>query len=175
MLGTFLLFLIPTGAGIPAGVLLGQRVGLTAAGMSGLYIGSGLLRAAMFEPVFRWLARRPRHEGGRLERLREAGRLMLARSPLLARAMRGPWAPLVVSYNLDPMAGRVAAAAVGLGWARGWLLSLIADFAYFVSTAVPTIWMQRLVGNEWVTLVVLMVLSAVIPLLWRRLRGTPAS
>ena len=68
------------------------------------------------------------------------------------------------------MAGRVAAAAVGIGWLRGWGLALIADFAYFVSTAVPTLWIQRLVGNEWITLLLLVVLSTAVPLLWRRLR-----
>ena len=169
MLFTFLLFVIPTGAGIPAGVLLGQRVGLTAASMSGLYVGSGLLRAALFEPVFRWLARR-RHAGGRVTRWHEASRALLARHAMLSRAVRGAWAPLVVGYNLDPMAGRVAAAAVGMGWLRGWSLALIADFAYFVSTAVPTLWLQRVVGNEWLTLLLFIVLSTAIPMLWRRLR-----
>jgi hypothetical protein len=170
---TFLLFVIPTGAGIPAGVLLGQRVGLTAAAMSGLYVASGLLRATLFEPFFRWVARQ-RHEGGRVSRLRDAARELLARHAMLKRAMRGAWAPLIFGYNIDPMAGRVAAAAVGMGWLGGWALALIADFAYFVSTAVPTIWLQRVVGNEWITMLIFFVLSAAIPMLWRRLRGSTA-
>lgn len=165
----FLLFTIPTGAGIPAGVLLGQQLGLSAAAMSGLYAASGLLRAALFEPVYRWAARRP--GSPRVLRLREAMRKVLARSPLLEHAMRSAWAPMIVSYNLDPMAGRVAAAAVGMGWLRGWTLSLLADFAYFVSTAVPTLWLQSLIGNAWVTLALLMVVTAVVPAVWRRLRG----
>ena len=163
---TFLLFAIPTGAGIPAGVLLGQRLGLTALSMSGLYVGSGLLRAALFEPLFRWLARR-RHSLAWIGRWREGGRALLARHDRLRRALRGPWAPMVVSYNVDPMAGRVAAAAVGMGWLRGWGLSLLADFAYFVSTAVPTLWLQRLVGNEWLTLLIFCLLWAALPMLWR--------
>ena len=174
VLFTFLLFVIPTGAGIPAGVLLGQRIGLTAGAMSGLYVGSGLLRAAVFEPVFRWLARRS-HAGGRVARWHDASRDLLARHAVLSRAVRGVWAPVVVSYNLDPMGGRVAAAAVGMGWLRGWLLALLADFAYFVSTALPTLWLQRLVGNEWLTLLLVIVLSTVIPMAWLRLRRSPAS
>lgn len=177
LLFTFLLFVIPTGAGIPAGVLLGQRLGLGIGSMSGLYLGSGLLRAALFEPLLRWVAQR-RREGGRFSQLSDSTRILLARHEWLSRAMRGAWAPLIVGYNLDPMAGRVAAAAVGMGWLRGWTLALIADFAYFISTAVPTLWLQRLVGNEWLTLLVVMVLSAAIPMLWRRLRpstSTPAS
>jgi hypothetical protein len=51
---------------------------------------------------------------------------------------------------------------------------LIADFAYFVSTAVPTLWLQRVVGNEWVTMLLFMVLSTAIPMLWRRLRRATA-
>ena len=137
--------------------------------MSGLYVGSGLLRAALFEPLFRWMARH-QHEGGRVSRVRERARDLISRHPMLGRTLRGAWAPVVVSYNLDPMAGRVAAAAVGMGWLRGWVLSLVADFAYFVSTAVPTLWIQRLIGNEWITLLLLVVLSTAVPLLWRRLR-----
>ena len=169
ILFTFLLFVIPTGAGIPAGVLLGHRVGLTAASLSGLYVGSGLLRAALFEPVFRWVARR-RHEGGRITRWHDAARDLLARHEMLSRAVSGSWAPLVAGYNLDPMAGRVAAGAIGMGWLRGWTLALVADFAYFVSTAVPTLWLQRFVGNEWLTLLLFVLLSTGIPMLWRRLR-----
>ncbi len=172
LLFTFLLFVIPTGAGIPAGVLLGQRVGLSIASMSGLYVGSGLLRAAVFEPFFRWVAKR-RHAGGRISRVRDAARELLARHAWLNRAMRGAWAPLIVGYNLDLMAGRVAAAAVGMGWLRGWTLALIADFAYFISTAVPTLWLQRFLGNEWLTLLIFIVLSTAIPMLWRRLRRSP--
>ena len=93
---------------------------------------------------------------------------------MLKRAMRGAWAPLIVGYNIDPMAGRVAAAAVGIGWLGGWALALIADFAYFVSTAVPTLWLQRVVGNEWITMLVFIVLSTAVPMLWRRLRGSTA-
>ena len=169
ILFAFLLFVIPTGAGIPAGVLLGHRIGLTAASMSGLYVGSGLLRAALFEPVFRWAERR-RHAGGWVGRWRDAGQALLARHPMLNRALHGAWAPLVVSYNLDPMAGRVAAAAVGMGWMRGWSLALIADFAYFVSTAVPTLWLQRIFGNEWLSLLLFIALSMAVPMLWRAAR-----
>lgn len=170
VLATFLLFAIPTGAGIPAGVLLGQRTGLTAVAMSGLYVGSGLLRAVLFEPLVRWTARRGR-DGGRITRLRDGLRAAIARHPGMSRALRGAWAPVVVSYNLDPMAGRVAAAGAGIGWLRAWVLSLLADFAYFVSTAVPTLWIQRWVGSAWITLLLLVLLSTAVPLLWRRLRG----
>ena len=166
----FLLFVIPTGAGIPAGVLLGHRIGLGAASMSGLYVGSGLLRAALFEPAFRWAERR-RHADGWLDRWRDRGHAVLARHPMLGRALRGAWAPLVVSYNLDPMAGRVAAAAVGMGWLRGWGLALLADFVYFVSTAVPTLWLQRIFGNEWLSLLLFIVLSIAISFLPRAARS----
>ena len=84
--------------------------------------------------------------------------------------MRGAWAPLIVGYNVDPMAGRVAAAAVGMGWLRGWGLALIADFAYFVSTAVPTLWLQRIFGNEWLSLLLFIALSMAVPMLWRAAR-----
>jgi len=89
--------------------------------MSGLYVGSGLLRASMFEPLFRWLAQR-RHAGGRVS------------------------------------------------WLRVWALALIAEFAYFISTAIPTLWLQRLVGNQWLSLLLFIALSTAVPMVWRRLR-----
>lgn len=137
--------------------------------LSALYVASGVTRAVVFEPVFRWMARR-QTEDGRIARLRDAARLLLERNPLLQRAMQGPWAPMIVSYNLDPMAGRVAAAAIGMGAVRGWLLALIADYVYFVTTAVPTVWVQHFVGNVWVTLAIVMVLAIVVPWVWRRAR-----
>ncbi len=175
ILFTFLLFVIPTGAGIPAGVLLGHGVGLSVTSMSGLYVGSGLLRAALFEPLFRFAARR-QHAGGRIAGMRDRVRDGLGRSAVLTRMLRSAWAPLIVSFNIDPMAGRVAAAAIGMGWLRGWALALVADLAYFITTAVPTLWLQSVLGNLWLTLGVFILLSTAIPFvgrrLWRRLRGS---
>jgi len=47
---------------------------------------------------------------------------------------------------------------------------LIADFAYFVSTAVPTLWLQRIFGNEWLSLLLFIALSMAVPMLWRAAR-----
>ena len=55
--GVLLLFCIPGGAGIPPGVLLGDRDGLGAVAMTALYFASDVALAAfLFEPTLRLLA-----------------------------------------------------------------------------------------------------------------------
>ncbi len=56
MLSVLMLFLIPVGGGIPAGVLLARDEGLAWPVTAGLYLISDILLALAFEPVLRLLA-----------------------------------------------------------------------------------------------------------------------
>src|SRR5262249_58929103 len=59
-LGAFLLFCVPIGGGIPAGVLMARNAGLSPPAMAGLYFFSDIVLAFTFEPillVFTWLGR----------------------------------------------------------------------------------------------------------------------
>jgi hypothetical protein len=56
MLSVLMLFLIPVGGGIPAGVLLARDKGLAWPVTAGLYLISDILLALAFEPVLRLLA-----------------------------------------------------------------------------------------------------------------------
>ncbi len=56
MFPVLMLFLIPVGGGIPAGVLLARTRGLAWPVTAGLYLISDVLLALAFEPVLRLLA-----------------------------------------------------------------------------------------------------------------------
>ena len=56
MLSVFMLFLLPVGGGIPAGVLLARANGLSWPVTAGLYFVSDVVLAVAFEPVLRLLA-----------------------------------------------------------------------------------------------------------------------
>jgi len=55
MLSVLMLFLIPVGGGIPAGVLLARNTGIGWPIAAGLYFVSDVLLACAFEPVLRLL------------------------------------------------------------------------------------------------------------------------
>ena len=55
MLAVFMLFLLPVGGGIPAGVLLARANGLPWLVTAGLYFVSDVVLALAFEPVLRLL------------------------------------------------------------------------------------------------------------------------
>jgi hypothetical protein len=55
MLPLFMLFLLPVGGGIPAGVLLARAIGLSWHVTAGLYFVSDVVLAVAFEPVLRLL------------------------------------------------------------------------------------------------------------------------
>src|SRR5262249_61456052 len=50
-LGAFLLFCVPIGGGIPAGVLMARHAGLSPPAMAGLYFFSHIVLGVTFEPV----------------------------------------------------------------------------------------------------------------------------
>src|SRR6185503_12039372 len=53
VLGTFLLFLVPIGGGIPAGVLMARHWGVSIPVMTFLYFVSDMVLACVFEPMLR--------------------------------------------------------------------------------------------------------------------------
>ena len=169
--GVFLLFVIPTGLGIPAGALLGSHGGLSILTMSALYFASGLVRALVFEPIVQLVGR----TGGALK-LSETLLVGLDRLGVRWRRRGGRWGGIfTVAYGVDPMAGRVVGAILGLGVLGTWGVSLAADMVYFVTTAVPTLWIDWVVGDQRTAIGLVMLLMIVGPGLWRRWRGRRAA
>jgi hypothetical protein len=119
MLSVFMLFLLPVGGGIPAGVLLARANGLSWPVTAGLYFVSDVVLAVAFEPVLRLLAAL----GRKVRFLARCGAIMskaMARnSAYFVRTGAGPITLIMISFGVDPITGRATALA-GSRY-RGWL------------------------------------------------------
>src|SRR5262249_4399642 len=138
-LGAFLLFCVPIGGGIPAGVLMGRNAGLSPPPVAGLYFFSPLLLAFTLHPVllvFTWLGRwiPP------LARVGTWLRSVAQRAGAGQPGARGPLGLVLVAFGVDPMTGRAAAAAAGHGFVQGWAIAITGDMLYFVVLMISTLW-----------------------------------
>ena len=168
--GAFLLFLIPVGGGIPAGVLLARDGGVSPPMMAVLYFFSDVVLAFAFEPFIRlllalgrWvplLARLGRRLGGAFQRA-GAG----------ANPARGPLGLVFVSFSVDPITGRTAAAAAGHGFVPGWALAIAGDMLYFTLLMASTLWLSGVLGDERLTIGAMLLLMLFLPSLVRRLKA----
>jgi hypothetical protein len=168
-LGAFLLFLVPVGGGIPLGVLMARNAGVPAAMTVGLYFVSDLVLAVTAEPMLggvRWLGRRLPLLGligDRLSRLTNAVGLQ-------QEGVRGPLGLILVSFTISPTTGRAAAAAAGHGFFSGWTLAIIGDMGYFLLLMASTLWLSGVVGDDRVTIGIVLVATWALPWLIARLR-----
>jgi hypothetical protein len=176
MFAVLLLFLVPVGGGIPAGVLLAQSKGLGWAPTAGLYLVSDVILALAFEPVLRglvFLARRSPF----LARFRSALKAAMALSAArVGGPGMGPIALVMIAFGVDPMTGRSAALAAGHGFLAGWAIAIAGDMLYFAVVALATLrlnaWLKHPEATVWIVLAAMLIL----PSLVRRLRpGRPAT
>jgi hypothetical protein len=168
-LGVLLLFLIPVGGGIPAGVLMAHARGIAWPVIMGLYLISDVILACLFEPLLRLLI--------------AVGRMV----PLIGRATRavraavqntaaqygnagGPLALVLVSFGVDPMTGRAAAAAAGHGFVPGWTIAITGDMFYFALLMTSTLCLGDVLGNDRLTIGVMLFVMLVLPAILKRWR-----
>ncbi len=170
MLSVLMLFLIPVGGGIPAGVLLARTKGLAWPVTAGLYLVSDVMLALAFEPVLRllaWLV-------GKIPFLaRWSARMKAAMARSAARFSgtgAGPLTLILISFGADPMTGRASALAAGHGFVAGWAFAIAGDMLYYAVIAVTTLRLSRYVGDpDMVELIVVGAMIAV-PLIVRLFR-----
>ncbi len=164
----FLLFTIPIGGGIPAGVLLAKTRGLSWLLMEGLYFLSDVALACVFEPVMLLVIAGAKKS----ERLRRAADLMrqaMHRTTAPYGTAAGPLALILIAFGVDPMTGRAAAKAAGHGFVAGWALSITGDMMYFTVIMASTLWLNRWL-DATKTMVIILIAMLVVPGLIRRLR-----
>jgi hypothetical protein len=169
-LGAFLLFCVPIGGGIPAGVLMARGAGASPPVMMGLYFLSDLVLALTFEPVLRalsWVGRWVPPLG----RMGRVVRNLAIRSGGAGTGARGPLGLILVSFGVDPMTGRAAAAAAGHGFVPGWAIAIAGDMLYFAVLMASTLWLQGRFGDERLTIGAVLLVMLVLPPLVRRLTG----
>ena len=170
MLAVLLLFLLPVGGGIPAGVLLAQSKGLPWTLTAGLYFASDVALALAFEPLLRGLVALARRVPF-LARFREAMKEAMARSTTAFGAPgAGPVALVMIAFGADPMTGRSAALAAGHGFLAGWAFAIAGDMLYFAVVALATLrlnaWLKHPEATVWIILGAMFIL----PMLVRRIR-----
>ena len=125
MLAVLLLFLIPVGGGIPAGVLLAQSKGIPWPVTAGLYCISDVILALALEPILRLFV----FLGSKSERVaRFCMNFRLAVIRTLPKVHgAGPIALILIAFGVDPMTGRTAALAAGHGFVAGWAFAIAGD------------------------------------------------
>jgi hypothetical protein len=174
MVPVLLLFLLPVGGGIPAGVLLARSSGLAWPVTAGLYLVSDLLLALAFEPILRLLmavaSRVPW-----LKRFSMAMKAALARSDAhFSGTGAGPMTLILIAFGVDPMTGRASAHAAGHGFLMGWAFAIAGDMLYYGVIALTTLRLNAYVRNPNITVWLVLGLMIVIPMLvraWRSRKG----
>ncbi len=175
MIAVLLLFLIPVGGGIPAGVLRAQALGLGWAPTAALYALSDVILALAFEPLLRLL----RHGGRRVPRLvavKAALKEALARSAApYAGPGAGPLALVLVAFGLDPMTGRATAHLAGHGPLSGWALAIAGDLLYYALVAAATLGLNARLRNPNLTVALVLGGFLLLPMALRAVRSRLAA
>jgi hypothetical protein len=165
----FLLFTIPVGGGIPAGVVLAQSKGIGWVAMSALYLVSDVALALVFEPVmicFGLLAKHSKFLTNFVANMKAITNKTIASygpNP-------GPFLLVLIAFGVDPMTGRAAALAQGHSFLSGWAVAIAGDMIFFWVVMASTIWLNNILGDGTWTAIIIMVLMFVIPALVRRVR-----
>ncbi len=170
MLPVLMLFLLPVGGGIPAGVLLARARGLAWPMTAGLYLFSDVLLALAFEPILRLLAA----GAGRVPFLARLGAAMKA---AMARSVApfkgpgaGPFALVMIAFGVDPMTGRATALAAGHGFLAGWAFAITGDMLYYAVIALATLGLNAHFRDPGTTVMVVLGAMILVPMLVRRFR-----
>ncbi len=172
MLPVFMLFLIPIGGGIPAGVLRGRDLGLGWAVMAGLYFLSDVILALVFEPVLRLLVAAGRKIPALARASQAVGRAMAKTAAQYGGGGAGPLTLIMIGFGVDPMTGRAAALAAGHGFVSGWAIAIAGDMLYFFVIMVATLKLNRLLGGDpSLTVGAVLLAMMLLPLLARRVKA----
>ena len=167
--GVFLLFLIPIGGGIPAGVLLAQKHAIHWSEMMLLYFFSDVVLACFLEPLILFLILVGRKSSTVLKAF-QAVKSSIQKTASSYGTNLGPLALVMVAFGVDPMTGRAAAAAAGHGFVTGWLIAISGDMIYFTLIMVSTLWLRETLGDGTAATLVILVLMMIVPGVVRRFR-----
>jgi hypothetical protein len=167
-----MLFLIPVGGGIPAGVLLARSHHIAWPVTAGLYFISDVVLAFMFEPVMRLMIALGRKIGA-VARITEALRQAVRRTTGHYGGA-GPVTLIIIAFGVDPMTGRAAAAAAGHGFITGWAIAITGDMMYFGVIMIATLKVNSVLGDPNRTMVVILIAMFMLPVIVRRLRSAYA-
>jgi hypothetical protein len=171
MFAVLMLFLLPVGGGIPAGVLLADAKGLAWPITAGLYFVSDVILALAFEPALRLLA-------GWCGKVPLLARLSAALKASTARAVAhfsgtstGPFTLVLIAFGVDPMTGRATALAAGHGFLAGWSFAIAGDMLYYAVVALTTLRLNSYFHDANTALLTVLGAMIAVPVLVRYLRA----
>lgn len=171
-----MLFCIPIGGGIPAGVLLARSRDIGWPTMMILYFISDVLLACVFEPVLKLMIAAGRRFAP-LGRVTDALKQAVRKTTAHYGTSAGPLALVLIAFGVDPMTGRAAAHAAGHGFLSGWAIAIAGDMFYFALIMASTLWLNSILGDGTWTTVIIMAAMFIVPELikrWRERRGRAA-
>lgn len=170
----FLLFALPVGGGIPAGVLLAQKSDFGWLTMSLIYLVSDIALALVFEPCMLLLAAASNRYAF-LAKMREAFKHQTERTIAGYGAKPGPFLLITIAFGVDPMTGRAAALAAGHSFLSGWTVAITGDMIFFALVAISTICLDNILGDGTWTAIIIMSCMMILPPVVRRLKRRAAS
>jgi len=161
MIPVLVIFIVPWGAGIPAGVLLARSYALPWHVTSFLYFLSDVLLALAFEPLLRLFVA----AGRRVPFLARVGWAFKMATLRLTEHYRGagPVALILIAFGLDPMTGRAAAAAAGHGVLSGWTIAIAGDMLYFWVVMAATLKLNAYLRSPYATMGLIMAVMLLAP------------
>lgn len=165
----FGLFMIPVGGGIPAGVVLAKKRGLSWIIMTILYFISDICLAFLFEPITMLFVAAGKRSP-LLARVKEAMKKSVKKQSANYGVNLGPLSLIMLSFGVDPMTGRSAALAAGHGFVAGWALAIIGDMFFFLMIMASTLWLEGILGDGTATTLIIMVAMMLGPGLVRKVR-----
>ena len=167
MWSVLMLFILPFGGGIPAGVLLAVHKGLAWPWMALIYFFSDVVLAIVFEPILnlsKFLARKMPF----VERVKHLWKKTMSRtSLLLGQGGNSPFILFLIAFGVDPLTGRTAALAEGHGFLSGWALAIAGDMFYFTVVSVTTLQLNQYCKNSRMTVLIILAMMITIPMLIR--------
>ena len=164
-----MLFIIPIGGGIPAGVILAHKRGIAWPAMMALYFLSDVLLACAFEPIMLCLIAAGKRSPA-IARFTDAVRESTKKTTAHYGTRLGPLTLIGISFGVDPMTGRAATKAAGHGFIIGWLIAITGDMFYFALIMISTLWLNHILGDgTWATIIILVVMVG-LPVVVHRVR-----
>jgi hypothetical protein len=173
----FLLFSVPIGGGMPAGVLLAKSRGMGWITMTLLYLISDIVQACYFEPLmmaFIYASKKVPF----LARVREAFRQSTQKTISRYSVKPGPIALVGIAFGVDPMTGRAAALAAGHNFVTGWAFAISGDMLFFGVIAISTLCLNGILGDgTWTAIIIMAFMFGIPPLIrkWRARRALPGT
>lgn len=166
----FLLFTIPWGGGIPAGVLLGQKYSLGWVPLSVLYFFSDICLALVFEPLMLGFIHFTRNNLFFIRWREEMRRNTLKITQKMGRNP-SPLSLVLVAFGVDPMTGRAAAQAAGHGFISGWAIAITGDMFFFGLIMISTLWLNSILGDGFWTMLIIVSAIILVPKIIEKMRS----